>query len=245
MCGTSEAAQAAAQAAALAVALAAAEKRQETRESIGRLQEKTLHATLKFLLDPDEGHHEVPLPGGPVADIFDGERVTEIQNGNFSALRPKLEVLLARYPVTVVLPLPRKESLPPRRSPKTGRLTDALPQLVFIKQQLFRAHLTLRVQLLDITEYRLRDGWGDDGRRGAHRVDRVPTAVCDAADLRTSADLAALLPPLPETFTSVELGKALRLTGRKLSAAINILYTFRCIDRIGKQKNAYLYTVSS
>ncbi len=256
MCGTSDAAQAAAQAAALAAALAAAEKRQETRESIGRLQEKTLHATLKFLLDPDEGHHEVPLPEGPVADIFDGERVTEIQNGNFSALRPKLEVLLARYPVTVVLPLPRKktlvwidpatgENLPPRRSPKTGRLTDALPQLVFIKNQLFREHLTLRVQLLDITEYRLRDGWGDDGRRGAHRVDRVPIAVCDAVDLCTPADLKALLPPLPETFTSAELGKALRLTGRKLSAAINILYTFRCIDRIGKQKNAYLYTVSS
>ncbi len=261
MCGISDAASyaiaydAAAVAdvtAALSTARAAAEKRQKTRESIGRLREKTLHATLKFFLDPDEGHHEVPLPEGPVADIFDGERVTEIQNGNFSALRPKLEVLLPRYPVTVVLPLPRQktlvwidpatgEELPPRRSPRTGRLSDALPSLIFIKNQLFHEHLTLRVQLLDVIEYRLRDGWGNDGRRGAHRLDRVPTAVGDAAVLSAPADLAALLPPLPETFTAAELGRSLKLTGRNLSAAINILYTFHAIERIGRQKNAYLY----
>ena len=71
-----------------------AEQRLATRESIGRLNEKRLHATLKFWLDADETHHEIPLPCGAVADIFDGQRVTEIQNGNFSKFRVKLMRLL-------------------------------------------------------------------------------------------------------------------------------------------------------
>ena len=51
---------------------------------IGILKEKTLHATLKLWLDEETAHHEVPLPGGRVADIYDGVTVTEIQTGGFS-----------------------------------------------------------------------------------------------------------------------------------------------------------------
>ena len=45
-------------------------QRMDTREGIGRLQEKLLHATLKFWLDADESHHEITLPCGAVADIL-------------------------------------------------------------------------------------------------------------------------------------------------------------------------------
>ena len=99
--------------------------------SIGILAEKTLHATLKLWLDADPAHHEQTLPCGCVADIFDGQRVTEIQTANFSGFRTKLGRLLEHHPVTVVHPLVRRkwlrwvdpatgEAAEPRRSPRQG-----------------------------------------------------------------------------------------------------------------------------
>lgn len=59
----------------------------ENRQGIGTLRERSLHAVLKYWADPDESHHEIPL-AGCVADIFDGERVVEIQTRGFSACAP-------------------------------------------------------------------------------------------------------------------------------------------------------------
>ncbi len=236
------------------VARAAAEQRLATRESIGRLQEKRLHATLKFWLDPDETHHEVPLPCGAVADIFDGEHVTEIQNGNFSGFRIKLMRLLEEYPVTVIFPLVRQKTLywvdpatgewsAARRSPKIGTFADAAPELLYIQKLLFLPNLTLRLQLIDVEEYRLQDGWGNDGKRGAHRLERIPTAIGDALTIRTPAELRQCLPPkLPDTFTSKDFAKAMRYRGRKLSAALKLFYETGVITR-EKQGRGYVYTV--
>lgn len=239
-------------------AVNAAKRRMETRETIGRLQEKTLHATLKFLLDPEEQHHEVRLScceGHPIADIFDGDRVTEIQNGNFSGFRPKLGRLLAAYPVTVVYPLVREKRVvwidpatgaltPPRRSPRTGAPTDALPELLYIWEWLFHPRLTLRLLPVDVTEYRLQDGWGAAGKRGAHRMERLPERVLEPIDIATPHDIFLLLPNLPATFTAAELSHCLRLRGRKLSAALRVLTLAGCVEQTGKQGKKFLYRLS-
>lgn len=238
-------------------ARAAAKRRMETRETIGRLQEKTLHATLKFFLDADEQHHEVRLTaceGSPIADIFDGERVTEIQNGHFSGFRPKLERLLAVYPVTVVYPLVRKkqvvwvdpetgETTPPRRSPKTGSPADALPELIFIEKQLFHPRLILRLIPVDVTEYRLQDGWSAAGKRGAHRMERLPDAIGDPIDVCAPRDLISLLPKLPAEFTAADFSHILHLRGRKLSAALRVLTLSGCLEQTGKAGRKYLYRI--
>lgn len=235
-------------------AAALADIRLAARDSIGRLQEKRLHATLKYWLDADETHHEVKLPCGAVADIFDGTRVTEIQNGNFSGFRVKLCRLLEDYPVTVIYPLPRKKMLywvdpetgaadAGRRSPKVGSFADAAPELLFIAKQLFHPALTVRLQLIDMDEYKLKDGWGNEGRRGAHRLERVPTAVGEALEIRTPADLKACLPAkLPAFFTSADYQKCTRLKGRRLSAALKLFLETGVITR-EKQGNKYIYTV--
>ena len=75
------------------------------REGIGTLREKTLHAVLKHYYAPDENMHEVPI-GPYVADIYTGDAILEIQNGNFYKIRTKLDVFLAQYPVTVIYPIP-------------------------------------------------------------------------------------------------------------------------------------------
>lgn len=235
-------------------AKALAQTRLGERDSIGRLQEKRLHATLKYWLDADETHHEIPLPCGAVADIFDGERVTEIQNGNFSGFRIKLCRLLEEYPVTVIYPLPRKktvywihpqtgETSAGRRSPKVGTFADAAPELLFIAKQLFHPALTVKLQLVDMDEYKLQDGWGNDGKRGAHRVERVPVALGEALEIRTPADLKHCLPAkLPAQFTSADYGKCTRLRGRRLSAALKLFLETGVVTRT-KEGNKYLYTV--
>lgn len=227
----------------------------EKSGGIGTLGEKTLHATLKLWLDSDTAHHEIPLAEGCVADIFDGERVTEIQTAGFSGFRPKLARLLEHYPVTVVHPVVRRKSLvwidpatgettPPHRSPRVGTFADAGEQLIYILPLIGHPHLTVRLVLVDVEEHRLADGRRSrDGKRGSHRVERYPLALGDSCTLQAPADYAALLPPeLGETFTSKEFGKAARLQGRKLQGTLKVLLTCGVVTR-ERNGRAYRYTV--
>ena len=227
----------------------------EKRAGIGTLKERSLHAVLKYWFQPDDSLHEVRL-GRFVADIFDGGRVVEIQTRNFYALRSKLEAFLTEWPVLVVYPLARRKTLswiepdsgeasPPRRSPKVGRPWEALPELLSIRESLGHPRLAVAVVMLDMEEYRLRDGWGRDGKRGSHRAERIPAAVGETILLQGGEDLRLLLPPgLPEPFTAADFGKASRLSRKKAGQAITLLYKTETILRIGKRGNAFLYSLS-
>lgn len=222
---------------------------------IGVLNEKTLHATLKRWLDADVTHHEVPLPCGSVADIFDGRRVTEIQTGNYSGFRQKLTRLLEAYPVTVVYPLVRRkwvvwidpetgETTAPRRSPRTGSFTDAGRELIYILPCLHHPNLTLRLLLIDVEEHRLADGWGSGGKRGSHRAERYPRTIEGEVTLTVPADYAALLPTgLPRPFTAKQFGKAARMQGRALSGCLKLLLTMGVLTR-EKEGRTYYYSVT-
>ena len=231
---------------------------------IGTLRERSLHAVLKYWADPDETHHEIPLEG-LVADVFDGERVTEIQTRGFSKLRPKLARLLPRYPVTVIYPVAQVkrtawidpetgESTPLRRSPKTGRVWDAFAEMYYLRDYLRdyllgglrrdagAGGLELRILYLEIEEYRLLDGWSRDRKRGAHRAERIPVSLLSEQALRSVEDFTALLPcSLEDGFTSAELARALSLRRNRAQQVANILYSIGSIIRMGKSGNAYQY----
>ncbi len=158
----------------------------QDRSGIGTLGERSLHAVLKYWIEPDERRHEVKLPCGLVADIYDGERVVEIQTGSLYQLRGKLDRLLPFTPVTIVVPVVRKKTLvwldpetgeatPPRRSPRVGGFWDRLPDLYWLLPYFSDPGLVVRLVELDLVESRARDGWGRDGKRGSHRVERVPS----------------------------------------------------------------------
>lgn len=222
---------------------------------IGILGEKTLHATLKWWLDDDPTHHEIPLPQGSVADIFDGERITEIQTANFTALRKKLEKLLDTYPVTVVHPLTRVkwvswidpetgEITKPRRSGRRGSFSDAGKQLIYLLPLLGHPNLTVTLVMLDVEEQRLLDGWGNGGKRGSHRAERLPLALGESVTLTAPADYAALIPPeLSAPFTATEFGKAARLQGRNLQGTLKVLVTLGVLRREKDGKKYVYYTV--
>lgn len=70
-------------------------------------------------------------------------------------------------------------------------------------------NLTVVLLLVDLDEYRLRDGWSRDGKRGSHRTERFPTAMGDSLALSCREDYAKLLPDgLPAAFTVAEFGRA-------------------------------------
>ena len=222
-------------------------------QSIGVLQEKPLHATLKWWLDDNPAHHEIPLPGGKVADIYDGVTVTEVQTGSFTPLRKKLETLLDTYPVTVVHPLVRRkyltwidpdtgEATPARKSPRVGSFADGGKQLIYILPLLSHPNLTVRLVLIDAEEQRLADGWGNGGKRGSHRAVLLPLSVEGVLDLTCPADYAALIPAtLPQRFTAAQFGKAAKMQGRHLGGTLKVLLDRGVLKRETKEGNAWVY----
>ena len=222
-------------------------------QSIGVLQEKPLHATLKWWLDDNPDHHEITLPCGKVADIYDGVTVTEVQTGSFTPLRKKLEVLLDTYPVTVVHPVVRRkylswidpdtgESTEPRKSPRVGSFADGGKQLIYILPLLGHPNLTVRLVLMDAEEQRIADGWGNGGKRGSHRAVLLPLSVEDTLDLRCPVDYAALIPTaLPERFTAQQFGKAAKMQGRHLNGTLKVLLDRGVLKRETKEGNAWIY----
>lgn len=223
------------------------------RHGIGTLSEKTVHAVLKHFYAPDEEMHEIPI-GPYVADIYTGSEIIEIQTRNFNVMRAKLACFLPQYPVTVVYPIPHSKwlswideesgaCLPRRKSPLTGNVYMAFPELYRIKMFLKDPNLRFRIVLLDMEEYRLLNGWSRDKKKGSSRYDRIPTELVEEIAIDGQRDYMQFIPPQLERFTSAEFAGAAHIRKPLAQTALNILYDMDVIRRVGKQKNSYLYEV--
>ena len=225
---------------------------------IGTLGEKTLHAQIKLLLEPDTNAHEIRV-GPYVADIVGEDGIVEIQTGNFDRLRKKLEAFLEISRVTVVYPIARCKWLlwvdpesggvtSRRKSPRVGNYPDAMFELYKIMPLLLHPNLRLALLLVDLEEYRLRDGWSRDKKKGSHRYERIPLGLAGRLDLRGPADWqspearAAFFPSdLPSPFTSKDYAKAARLSVNAAQTALRVLSSMGAAERCGKRGNAILY----
>ncbi len=229
--------------------------KQHDPHGFGTLQEKTVHAVMKLYYEPDEDYHEVPIEGY-IADIYTGKRIIEIQNGNFNRLRPKLEAFLPLYPVTVVYPIPHHKWLiwmeeetgalsKRHKSPVTGNIYHAFPELYKIKQFLLHPNLSLAFPLIDLDEYRLLNGWSKNRKRGSSRYDRMPLLLFDEIRIECAEDFLQLVPyELDKPFTVKEFAQAARIK-RDLSAVTLPLLTYiQILKRAGKRGREYLYEVN-
>lgn len=218
---------------------------------IGTLSEKALHAALKAYYEPDAESREISL-GGFVADIVGEDGIIEIQTRGFERLRDKLTAFLEAARVTVVYPIVQKRWLcwvdpetgevePKKKSPKKEIPFDVFPELYKIKKHMQHPNFTLRLAVLESTDYKYLDGYGEKKKIRATRGERIPDALLDEITLRTPADYLALIPELPEPFTTKDLAKAVKRKISAAQAAVNVLYTVGAIDRVGREKNAYLY----
>jgi len=219
---------------------------------IGTLKERSLHAVLKRYIQPDEGRHEVRV-GRYVADIFDDNGITEIQTRQFYKMSKKLEFFLAEYRVTVVYPVSRTkwiswmdpetgETGKKRKSPKTGKKYEVFRELYAIKPLLTQPNLTVKVIMVDVEEYRLQDGWGRDGKRGSHRMERIPVALGEEYAITCRQDYRSFVPEtLPEQFTVSEFAKAATVSPAVAQKGLNVLKHMEAVEVCGKKGRAYLY----
>lgn len=222
---------------------------------IGVQTERTLHQTLKRYVEPDTRYHEVPC-GNFIADVLRDGRIFEIQTKDLYRLAHKLEYYLAEgYQVTMVLPLMCRRFLrwvdpttgevsKPRRIGRSASLQDVFEELYRIRHLFGREGLSLRVLALEVEELKLQDGYGPQKKKGASRMDRRIREVLCEFTIEKTAQLRAFLPQLDaETFTAKDYARAAKCSDKVAATALRMLTMYGITERVGKQKNAYLYHV--
>lgn len=228
-----------------------------TAHGFGTLQEKTMHMVMKRYYEPNEDCHEVPI-GKYIADIYTGEEIIEIQNGNLGKMKEKLDYFLDEYDVYLVYPFPHikwicwidpdtGEVTSKRKSNKTGNIYEAIPDFFSIKAYLNNPRLHIRVPLVDVEEYRLLDGTRSKRSKkiGSHRYDRVPLNLYDEIIFDSINDYLQLLPiDLPDQFTTKDLSIAAKIHISLAQETCKLLYDLGFLDRVGKQSRSYLYQIS-
>lgn len=238
----------------------------KSRAGIGTYGEKMLHSSLKLFICDDKSRHEIKIyPGTPgesggresvyIADVLLGCDIYEIQTGGFYPLRQKIQYYLdqTEYNVRVVCPLaarkwvswidPATSDISNRRlSPKRQSGRDLLPELFWLIPYLNNRRLSFRVLLLEIDEFRLKNGWGDGGKRGSARYERIPRGIIGIEDFAVPADYIPLMPEdLPERFTAAEFGRASRLRGRNIYSVIKVFCELGLLRPDGARGRAVLY----
>ncbi|MBQ0092096.1 MAG: hypothetical protein KBS45_02055 [Clostridiales bacterium] len=220
---------------------------------IGTMHEKTLHAVLKQTYAPAESHTEIKV-GRYVADVFDGERIYEIQTASFRNLERKLDAFLPLYPVTVVYPMPHVryltwidpdtgEATASHKGTKVGKPMDALQELWQIMRFLGHPNLTIELVLLDLDEYRFLNGWSKNRKSGSSRAERIPRSVAEVVTLHDREDYASLLPDFDAPFTAKDLQKKYRLSSRQSYSAIHVLQSLDFLREDGMRGRAVCYRV--
>ena len=170
---------------------------------IGTLNESPLHAALKALFVDEGGQAEVPV-ANYVADALCDGVIYEIQTGSFSGLTKKLRALADLGPVVLVhpiacqktivkLPLDPDDVASRRKSPKKGRLSHIVSELVYIPTLLNHPNFELEVVMTQEEEVRAFDPKKVRRRGGWRVIERRLIAVEGRRRFATTEDLYSLM----------------------------------------------------
>lgn len=225
---------------------------QRERSGIGTLAEKSVHLSLKYFIDSDTSHHEVPVSGF-VADVLNDSGIHEIQTSGFGSMRRKLEAYLCLYHVEIVYPVIERrrvrwiepsdgEIVREYMSPRHPRPAEIFSELLYLGDALTNERLSFTLVSLECEETRLCDGYGADKRRRATRIDTLPCELLGVRRFEHAADMGELLPySAGDTFTADELRRYLHAPGRAGWAALKVLEELSIIRRTGKSGRKIVY----
>ncbi len=219
----------------------------ERSPGIGLLNERPLHAALKQWVAEDGDEFEVPV-GRFVADIARGRMLIEIQTGSASGLKRKLETLLRRHEVRLVLPVAARKTIvcaksegaePTRRtSPRRAQALDAFRELVGLGELLGDSNLSIDVVLIHEEEVR----YASSRRKGFVVGERRLVEVIDSVSFHHPADYLGVLPAsLAEEFTTADLARLLRQPRWMAQKIAYVLRTIGVLRAVGKSGRAILY----
>ena len=148
---------------------------------INTYNETHLHRTLKDLYTSNDAVQEISLKGF-ICDVYDAERIIEIQTSKLSALRAKLEKLLPSYPITIVYPIIQnayiltlnedgsKRSC--RKSPKHGNFYQVFKELLGIVHCLDHSNLTISILYIDCEVIKIDDKQGRSRYKKPRIIDK-------------------------------------------------------------------------
>lgn len=217
--------------------------------TIGTLNEKTIHNTLKNYYS-EEISHEAKI-GSFFADAVGENGIFEIQTANFLKLNKKLSKMLRACHVTVVYPY---EKLVHNFSvnEQTGEVISSsnktnnsyskfFLELYRIKAFLTNPNLTICIAELEINK----KTYYKNNRRIRYKnlkKEKIPVRYIREIRLDSKEDYLQFIPDgLPEQFTKKDLGKLCKTTDS--SIMLEILEYVGAVKRTGKKGNATLYSI--
>lgn len=220
------------------------------RTTIGTLNEKTVHHTLKCYYC-DEADHEAKI-GDFYADGAGENGIFEIQSANFGYLAKKLPEMLSVSHVTVIYPY-AKITHNYAVNEQTGEImsvtkhTDSSYSKLFLELYRLKAFLTnpnLTV-LISFLELDKRIFYKDERRirRRGMKKEKLPKKLLGEIRLDCAEDYRVFLPEgLQERFTKAELQKMIRTTDASLM--LSVLEFVGTVQRIGKKGNSIIYEIT-
>ncbi len=224
-------------------------------QGIGTLNEGSLHGALKAYIAPDPSHWEIRI-GNSVCDIVRDGEIFEIQTRNFRSIKKKLALLLETNVVTVVYPIVKEKRVywvepdtgeinGGRLSPRKGKNSDVLRELVALGELASHKNLRLRLISVKADEYKYKNGWSEDKKRGATRMDRVVTDICDDCTFAPEEFIKLLPEGLVGKFTAKEASKLTNLKPNVMSSALLLFTKMEFVKRVGRDKRGYVYEINS
>jgi hypothetical protein len=219
--------------------------------SIGSLNEKPLHASLKawYAQPGDQLESRVD---GYVIDILRGELLLEIQTRSFASIKTKIVKLAQTHPIRLVYPIPlEKWILKPegqgwtrRRSPRRGRVEDLFREMVSFPQLLAHPNFSLEVLFIREEELRHYNAKRLFRRRGWVTQERQLLEVTGNQVFESPADWLRLLPErCREPFTVRDLAEALDIGARLAGRMAYCLRKAAVIEFISRRGRAVVYGV--
>lgn len=222
------------------------------RYGIGTYKERTQHLVLKNYFEPDTSLHEIPV-GRYIADIYNSDGICEIQTSGFGRLRAKLEFFLESENVCVVYPCAVQKRIC-WCEPETGELREGryraypkakyalLCELLHISHLLDGGRLCVKLCEVRTSEIRLLNGYGADKKKRAEKTDTLTDEIIKITDIRSAADVRALLPfEDGEVLTREIISKALGLRRRNLWMAVKLLENIGVLEGLGKDGRVIQY----
>ncbi|MBE6597044.1 MAG: hypothetical protein E7641_05175 [Ruminococcaceae bacterium] len=221
--------------------------------NLGTYNEKRLHLILKRFACDDPDLYEARV-GKYVADIAEGDTLTEIQTGGLYPLREKLRYYLTEteYKVRVVHPViyskqilrvdkDSGELIRSRKSPKRLKQWEIMQEIYRIGDFVANKRLELYILYITADEYRYSDEIFRYRKKGRYESELFPRTLIKTFRLCGAEDYRFLLDGMPNIFTAKEYGAEKGVSGRSLYATLNLLVKLGFLTRRKANSRSFEY----